>query len=121
MNSIEDGKRVEIVDPLHFRFGILEFLLLKPPQGWERLDDPVFDCLEDLAGHRAEDIPGELPIVGPPAHQGEACGLAESGPHLLKLNREDLSEDRAHADVREKVSLFADPGTSGSIIAAFGI
>ena len=78
-------------------------------------------ALEDLAGHRAEDIQGELPIVRTLLNQCEACGLAESGPHLLKLTRQDLSEDRAHADVREKVSVFANPGASGSIIAGFGI
>src|SRR5215207_5370592 len=109
MNSIEDWERTEVVDPFHFRCDGIKLLLLKSPQCWEWLDNPIFNCLEDLARHRVKDIQGELPIVRTLLNQSEARGFAKSGPHLSKLTREDLSKDRSHADIREKVSVFANP------------
>src|SRR6476619_5062535 len=121
MNSIENGERAEIVDPFHFPFNVFQLLLLKLPQGWKGLDDPIFNCLEDFAPQRSENIQGELPVVRPLLNQGKACRFAKSRPHFSKLTCEDSSEDRADADIREKVSVFANPGACGSIIASQGI
>ncbi len=108
MDPVEDRQVIEVIDPAHFVLTRLEYLLLLPSQGGERLDDPVLNGLAASLLHGGEDIQAELPVVGALLDKGEPSGRAKPGPHFAKLARQDSSEDRTDADICEKVPRFAD-------------
>ena len=121
MDSLEDRHGVEVVDPANLALQRFQYLLLTPSQGGKWFDDPVVNGLQHLFLHGGEDIQSQLSVVRPLFDQSEPFGRAEPGPHFPKLARENSSEDRTHADIREKVPVPANLCPAGRIVPGIRI
>ena len=128
VGKMHAGERLQLRErrmPRDFHPGeCAERFLLPPAQRIERFDNRIADRIEELPGVRArgvEHVAREVAVVGTLLDDAEFIGLPEPLPHFGELRREQFSEQRADAHIREKIAVPADRGAARGVVAVLRV